>query len=89
MLEQISSKNEDTEAQSIFGSEYITPESLAKNLDISTRTLARWHVLRFGPPRTVVGRTILYRRDSVLEWLRTREDGARSNGRSRQSRRIA
>jgi hypothetical protein len=64
---------EVTTSQSIFDSEYLTPQSLAKNLDVSVRTLDRWHVQRIGPPRTTIGRTVLYRRESVTAWLRARE----------------
>jgi hypothetical protein len=64
---------EVTASQSIFDSEYLTPQSLAKNLDVSVRTLDRWHVQRIGPPRTTIGRTVLYRKESVTSWLRSRE----------------
>jgi predicted DNA-binding transcriptional regulator AlpA len=57
----------------LLGSDYLTPEQLAQALGFSPRTLARMHVSRQGPPRVVLGRTILYRRASVLEWLEARE----------------
>jgi len=60
--------------ENILSNEYFTTVALAKELNVSTRTLERWHVLRVGPPRTAIGRTILYRRESVLEWLRAREE---------------
>ncbi|HUZ47306.1 MAG TPA: helix-turn-helix domain-containing protein [Terriglobia bacterium] len=53
---------------------YLTPEKLARDLGASPRTLARWHSRRIGPPRTTVGRTILYRREAVEDWLRGREE---------------
>jgi hypothetical protein len=89
VMEQTGSRNEATAAQSIFDTEYLTPASLAKNLGVSVRTLARWHFLRTGPAITRVGRMILYRRESVSEWLRScelraREDGARSGRRRRR-----
>lgn len=59
---------------SIIEDEYVTPDSLARSLGVSVRTLDRWNAKRSGPPRTVVGRTILYRRESVQEWLRSREE---------------
>jgi hypothetical protein len=83
VMEQISGRNEATAAQSIFDTEYLTPESLAKNLGVSVRTLARWHALRTGPAITRVGRMILYRRESVSEWLRSCELRARADGRRR------
>ncbi len=82
VTEQMSSKRDAMAAQSIF-TEYLGPHCLAKNLGVSTRTLDRWHSLRIGPPRTVIGKTILYRREAVSEWLRSREDGAR-DGRKRR-----
>ena len=69
--EQISKNDKLT--QSVIGDEYVTPECLAKDLGRSVRTLDRWDLLRIGPPRTRVGRMILYRREAVLEWLRSRE----------------
>lgn len=53
--------------------EYFTPAQLASQLNTSVRTLARWDVLRIGPPKVTVGRKILYRRDSVHKWLESRE----------------
>jgi predicted DNA-binding transcriptional regulator AlpA len=60
-------------AGSIVG-EYMEPPELSRDLGISKRTLDRWHRQRIGPPRTVIGRTILYRRTAVQEWLRSREE---------------
>ena len=52
---------------------YLTRKELAAILGISTRTLARWHQLRVGPPRIAVGHVILYRRTSVDRWLLDQE----------------
>jgi len=52
---------------------FLRREELAKQLDCSVRKLDRLHVLREGPPRVTVGRTILYNIESVREWLRSRE----------------
>ena len=57
-------------------SEYISPEQLALELGISTRTLDRWHSVREGPPRTRLGKRILYRRESFAAWLRSQEGEA-------------
>jgi hypothetical protein len=68
--------------------EYLERTELARELRKSTRTLDRWHTLRIGPPRVVIGRMILYRRRSVLEWLASREEPVAGRGRKvRQSRR--
>ena len=54
--------------------EYLQPPALAQQLDVSPRTLHRWHTQRIGPPRTTIGKTILYRRAAVQEWLLSREE---------------
>jgi predicted DNA-binding transcriptional regulator AlpA len=61
--------------------EYIEPSPLAKELGVSDRTLHRWYVERIGPPRVTIGRKVLYRREAVREWLRSREE---TQPRSRQ-----
>lgn len=53
--------------------DYLEPAELARELDVSERTIHRWHVLRIGPPRVAIGRKILYRRASVIEWLESQE----------------
>lgn len=57
----------DTRTQILEG--YLRPKDMAKQIGISTRTLARWQVRRIGPPRIVVGRQIFYRLASVYAWL--------------------
>ena len=51
--------------------EFMTTEELAAEL--KRRTLDRWDALGIGPPRTRVGRTVLYRRSSVQKWLSAQE----------------
>jgi hypothetical protein len=46
---------------------------LAAALYRDKRTLRRWHALRVGPPRTVLGRSIFYNKESVTRWLIERE----------------
>lgn len=53
--------------------DYLTPNELAVELDISPRTLKHWDNQRIGPPRVVIGRLVRYRREAVTEWLRTHE----------------
>jgi hypothetical protein len=53
--------------------DYLTKAELAAELRIHERTLDRWHTARTGPPRTEIGRDILYRRGSVRAWLAKRE----------------
>jgi hypothetical protein len=60
-------------------SQFFTKEALAAELGRNARTLDRWDVLGIGPPRTFVGRKILYRRVSVQRWLVAQENHGRSN----------
>jgi hypothetical protein len=53
-----------------------TQEEAATELNVTARTLDRWQRLREGPPITKLGRRILYRRSSLLAWLRAREEKA-------------
>ena len=53
--------------------EFMTIEELAAELGRNKRTLDRWDALGIGPPRTHVGRTVLYRRTSVQKWLAAQE----------------
>jgi hypothetical protein len=54
-------------------SEFLTKDELAVELGRNPRTLDRWDVLGMGPPRTHVGRQVLYRRASVQKWLVAQE----------------
>ena len=58
-------------------SEFLTKEELAAELRRNPRTLDRWDVLGVGPPRTHVGRQVLYRRASVERWLAAQEQRRR------------
>ena len=57
-------------------SEFMTIEELAAELGRNKRTLDRWDALGTGPPRTRVGRKVLYRRSSVQRWLVAQEHQA-------------
>ncbi|HMT45484.1 MAG TPA: helix-turn-helix domain-containing protein [Novosphingobium sp.] len=54
-------------------SEWLTQSELAAELRVSTDTLRRWQARRIGPPSIKLGMRVLYRRESVKEWLRSRE----------------
>jgi hypothetical protein len=60
-------------------SEFLTKEELAAELCRNPRTLDRWNVLGMGPPRTHVGRKVLYRRASVQKWLCAQERQRRAS----------
>ena len=54
---------------------YIPKKDLARQLDVTERTLDRWSALRTGPVRTTVGQSIWYHVDDVKAWLKAqRED---------------
>jgi helix-turn-helix protein len=61
-------------------SEFLTKEELAAELRRNPRTLDRWAVLGIGPPRTRVGRNVLYRRASVQRWLLALEGSSERTG---------
>ena len=75
---------------------YVNREQLAKELGKTLRTIDRWERRRIGPPRVVIGRMILYRKEAVREWLLSQEQprgkdtraGHNGNGRPFGSRRI-
>ena len=56
--------------------DFMTVEQLAAELGRNKRTLDRWDTLGTGPPRTRVGRMVLYRRSSVEKWLSAQEHQA-------------
>ncbi len=78
---QTEAQNGEQEASAVTALEgYVSKEQLAEQLGKSARALDRWESLRIGPPRTYVGKTPMYRLESVREWLEGQE---RPNRRSR------
>jgi hypothetical protein len=65
----------DSQASSIL-SQYWTKPETARELDVCEKTLDRWHLDKMGPPRTKLGRTVLYKKSSVAAWLAKQEPGA-------------
>ena len=53
--------------------DYFEPDEAAAQVGVCRRTLDRWHRLREGPPRTIVGRKILYHKQSLRDWVRAQE----------------
>jgi predicted DNA-binding transcriptional regulator AlpA len=53
--------------------ELLTRPQLAIELGLSERSLIRLEKNGEGPPRTVIGRRITYRREAVRQWLKDRE----------------
>ena len=48
----------------------VTLTELARRLEVSERTLHRWHSLRTGPPRTRLGRAIYFRQTDLDAWIK-------------------
>jgi hypothetical protein len=67
-----SSANGDATSPHILAG-YASPEQTATELGVSTRTLARWRAMRVGPPYTLIGRKLQYRRSSTAAWLQRHE----------------
>ncbi len=65
--------SQETSSNQLLLEGYLRREELAQQLRVSTRTIDRWQTLRCGPPRVAIGRTILYRLDSLRQWLQSRE----------------
>jgi hypothetical protein len=53
--------------------DFLEQDEAAAELKVCSRTLDRWQKLGEGPPITKLGRRVLYRRSSLLEWLCARE----------------
>ena len=56
--------------------EYVTHTELAAQLGITERTLRLWRARGDAPPITRVGLRVLFHRDDVREWLRSRRGRA-------------
>lgn len=53
--------------------QYLTKDQAAEEIGVTPRTLDRWHAERVGPPRTQLGRKILYRKAALMDWVARRE----------------
>jgi excisionase family DNA binding protein len=63
-----------TQAEPLFDEIVYTQEELAELLQVSVKTLLRWHHERKGPARCQIGRFIRYRREAVNQWLIANEN---------------
>jgi hypothetical protein len=66
---------------------HISEADLARQLNRSVRTLQRLASRQLGPPRTKVGRLILYNVAHVREWLLEQEEPRKLSSRVRQTAR--
>ena len=54
--------------------DFFTKTQAAEILGKSIPTLDRWHRLGKGPKRTHIGKTVLYRKDTLRAWVRDQQD---------------
>lgn len=66
--------------------EYVTEAELASVLNRDTNTLRRWAVDRKGPPRTTMGRSVVYRVGAFRQWLLDQERDFAAENAKRRSR---
>jgi len=52
--------------------ELLQPEALARELGVTTQTLARWRVEGFGPSFVLVGRLVRYERAAIDRFIAER-----------------
>lgn len=52
---------------------WMSRSELAQELGVTVRTLQQWQRERIGPPMIRLKKKTFYRREAVLEWLRSQE----------------
>jgi hypothetical protein len=57
---------------------YFTRKEAARQVRRSEQALIRWENEGYGPPVTRVGRQVLYRKSSLLYWLKSQEQQSKS-----------
>ena len=53
--------------------EYETEVVTAKELNVRLTTLSKWRKAGEAPPHTMIGQRIYYRRETVRDWLKSRQ----------------
>lgn len=72
-------KDTDNDRGPLFA-DYLTLAEMAHEIGVSERTLTRWHSLRVGPPRTVIGRKILYHAPAARAWMAAQQEEVAARG---------
>ena len=54
--------------------DYLSKPETAELLGKSIPTLDRWQRLGIGPKRTRIGKTVLYRKDTLDQWLKGQQE---------------
>lgn len=74
---QSQQKDATTTEDSVLG-DYLSRDQLAKQLNVTVRTLARWKWGRQGPASITLGGRVYYKRADVEAWLESlKQEGAR------------
>ena len=68
---------------------YMSREEVAKELGVNPRTLDRWHQMREGPPRTRIGKKVVYARTDVAGWIEANREATPDAGKIRRRSRGA
>ncbi len=84
MSELQNPENKRTNEDFLLLAGYLKHKDLAKELEVSERTIARWHHFREGPPRVEIGRKVYYRKESVKAWIASCEHPEPLAGRARR-----
>lgn len=53
--------------------DYMTPDQLCAELGIHPFTLYRWNQRGKAPPKTWLGKRVVYRKAGVMAWLESQE----------------
>ncbi len=56
-------------------SSFVTEATLARHWDLSCRTLQRWRSLCEGPPFSIIGGSVRYRIQDILDFERRHRGG--------------
>ena len=64
-------KRESRAAEPVLA-DWVSREDLAAELGLKVDTLRRWDLKRIGPAFTKAGRRVLYSREAVNAWLKSR-----------------
>ncbi len=59
-------------------SDLLSERELAHLLGKSLRTIRRWSVERRGPRKVKLGKSVFYRRESLLAWIAAQEEATES-----------
>lgn len=69
-----------------IGEAFSSEKDTAEMLGLKVSTLRNWGAQRKGPPRIRIGRKLFYRREALLDWMKSQE---RTHEDSRGARRHA